>query len=265
MPNIMRFLKRDKPAEERVDSESLKPDFLADKSNTLEVSAPLDEAEASPSKPAHKSYQKKEEVMNQILEVLKSTEGQVVTNQSLSDLMGYKNQGIISRYILQLIKKGAVIRGGTRKAPVYVVKTTRVNKVRKSPSSQPLTEGMQKVFDYLSANQNRPVKRPEIYGGAGVPKNTVGWYVSELERRGLIVRTKINRYESSYRIRGESRTPGLKQGPNLQEEDAAKAEAMNEQTLYNVIESLSWEYMKEHWDANLLKFLSWLKTMKLKK
>lgn len=206
--------------------------------------------------------------MNELLGVLKTAEGQAVTYQQLADVMGYKGVSAISRAIDELMRRKAITRRGKRGRYVFHVKRETVRRIRKSSqASKPthregITEKQKAFLRYMARHQYKPISQNEIADALNLKPGSVYHFVDNLCRKGLLERSGPTKDGTVYRVVDSS-----DRGPNPEpkDEDAEKTSLVNEQQLFNVIESLSWEYMNDHWNTNLLQFLSWLKQQKLKK
>lgn len=183
----------------------------------------------------------------------------------------------ITTILNELMRSGTIKRTGKRGHYRYEVVRKRVNSkrvtntaVKKVKTSKPLQTKMPevqkreygtataRVLAFIAKHEDEAMSQNELARGSGTARSRIWKIVQELEKDKAIVRSLPTRDGTRYWL-----TSSIETGIELAEPSKGEAKANSTQeSLYEVIDHLVWEFMKECKQTDILIFLEWLKKSK---
>lgn len=157
-----------------------------------------------------------------------------------------------SRILTSLISNKEVVRHGSKNHYSYTVSAPEVLKVERQRKS-----GVkEKVLKFLATNQNVLITQDEIARGSGVTQPQASVAIRELVMEGIVVKSDPTREGTLYQV-NSSPNAHLRTAEDIQRSQSEEMLKRNKE-LYQAIDGLVWQFIRETRVTDILAFLTWL-------
>lgn len=155
-----------------------------------------------------------------------------------------------SRLVTYLITNGEITRQGKFKHYTYTINAVPQPKVRLN--RQRRSGAKERLINYLTVHQGELITQSDIATAVGITQPQTSSIIKELEAEGTIVKSTPTHAGTLYQVNDS---------PNAHLEDSenrVSPDADGERQMYEAINGLVWQFVRETRVTDVLAFLTWL-------